>query len=85
MIVQKLPSIRGILGSASARNHIFGEKTTLKTNRTDREGEKYVVIDRNTGYDDHEETWWPLVSATENPIWEIPAKTNSPPNSLIRS
>jgi hypothetical protein len=61
MIEQVLPSIRGILGSASARRLDFGDILPLKANRTGREAANYVEIDRNTSYDNYEQTRRPLI------------------------
>jgi len=56
MIVKKLPSIRGILGSASARRLDFGDILPLKANRTGREAANHVELDQNTVYDNFQET-----------------------------
>jgi hypothetical protein len=60
MIERKLSPKSSLLRSESAQSLDFGEISTFKANKTDRERTKYVEIDRATGYDGCEATRRPL-------------------------
>jgi hypothetical protein len=69
------PPITSLLRSASAQSLDFGDNSPVEENSKERERTKNVEMERDTGYDGHEETRWHFVSAAEKSIWEIPVKT----------
>ena len=61
MIAQNLSPISRVVRSASAQSLDFGDSFSFKANRTDRERTKNVEMDRNTSYDNYEQTRRPLI------------------------